>query len=146
VWRTKKYADLTLQGVSGDGTFSGYASVFGEVDLGRDEIAPGAFVSGDGTNKPKGFLDYTKVADSGWSWGSIGYIATGAAGGFKPSGPADTLIDVVYALKAGHRQNGTFVMNRKTQGSIRKFKDAEGNYLWRPPANAGNPASLMGFA
>lgn len=43
VWRTKKYADLTLQGVSGDGTFSGYASVFGEVDLGRDEIAPGAF-------------------------------------------------------------------------------------------------------
>jgi len=43
VWRTKKYADLTLQGVSGDGVFSGYASVFGEVDLGRDEIAPGAF-------------------------------------------------------------------------------------------------------
>ncbi|MFC3075842.1 HK97 family phage prohead protease [Shinella pollutisoli] len=43
VWRTKKYADLTLQGVSGDGTSSGYASVFGEVDLGRDEIAPGAF-------------------------------------------------------------------------------------------------------
>ncbi|MFC3075843.1 phage major capsid protein [Shinella pollutisoli] len=117
-----------------------------EVDAVFAEQEGTAFVSGDGTNKPKGFLDYTKVADSGWSWGSIGYIATGAAGGFKPSGPADTLIDVVYALKAGHRQNGTFVMNRKTQGSIRKFKDAEGNYLWRPPANAGNPASLMGFA
>ena len=43
VWRTKKYADLTLQGVTGDGAFSGYASVFGEVDLGKDEIAPGAF-------------------------------------------------------------------------------------------------------
>ena len=35
VWRTKKYADLTLQGVSGDGVFSGYASLFGEVDLGK---------------------------------------------------------------------------------------------------------------
>ena len=42
VWRTKKYADLTLAGVSGDGVFSGYASLFGEVDLGKDAIAPGA--------------------------------------------------------------------------------------------------------
>ena len=43
VWRTKKYADLTLAGVSGDGLFSGYASLFGEVDLSKDAIAPGAF-------------------------------------------------------------------------------------------------------
>lgn len=43
VRRTKKYADLTLAGVSGSGVFSGYASVFGEVDLGKDAIAPGAF-------------------------------------------------------------------------------------------------------
>ena len=43
VWRTKKYADLTLAGVSGHGVFSGYASLFGEVDLGKDAIAPGAF-------------------------------------------------------------------------------------------------------
>lgn len=43
VWRTKKYADLTLAGVSGDGVFSGYASLFGEVDLSKDAIAPGAF-------------------------------------------------------------------------------------------------------
>ena len=43
VWRTKKYADLALQGVSGDGVFSGYASLFGEVDLGKDAIARGAF-------------------------------------------------------------------------------------------------------
>ncbi|QLF69866.1 HK97 family phage prohead protease [Peteryoungia desertarenae] len=38
-----KYAGLTLKGVTGDGTFSGYASLFGEVDLGRDVIEPGAF-------------------------------------------------------------------------------------------------------
>ncbi|SOC35592.1 hypothetical protein SAMN05892877_101433 [Rhizobium subbaraonis] len=43
VWRTKKYADLTLSGVTGDGVFSGYASVFEEVDLGKDAIQPGAF-------------------------------------------------------------------------------------------------------
>jgi len=40
---TQKFADLELSGVAGDGRFSGYASVFGEVDLGRDAIEPGAF-------------------------------------------------------------------------------------------------------
>ena len=117
-----------------------------EVDIVFGEQEGTAFVSGDGTNKPKGFLSYTNVADSGWSWGNIGYIATGAAGAFKASGPSDTLIDTIYALKAGHRQNASFVMNRKTQSAIRKFKDADGNYLWRPPATPGQPASLMGFA
>ena len=28
---------------------------------------------------------------------------------------------------------------------MRRFKDDNGNYLWRPPAMAGDPASLMGF-
>ena len=36
-------------------------------------------------------------------------------------------------------------MNRKTQGAIRKLKDADGNYLWQPPAAAGGRAMLMGF-
>ena len=117
-----------------------------EVDIVFGEQEGTAFVSGDGVNKPKGFLSYTNVADSGWSWGNIGYIATGTAGAFKANGPSDTLIDTVYALKAGHRQNASFVMNRKTQAAIRKFKDADGNYLWRPPATPGQAASLMGFA
>ena len=117
-----------------------------EVDLVFGEQEGTAFVSGDGTNKPKGFLSYTNVADASWSWGNLGYIATGAAGAFKASNPSDTLLDTIYALKAGHRQNASFVMNRKTQGAIRKFKDADGNYLWRPPASAGQAASLMGFA
>ncbi|WP_426233160.1 HK97 family phage prohead protease [Pararhizobium sp. DWP3-4] len=43
VWRTQKFANLTLAGVTGEGRFSGYASIFGEVDLGKDAIAPGAF-------------------------------------------------------------------------------------------------------
>lgn len=116
-----------------------------EVDIAFGEQEGTAFVSGDGTNKPKGFLSYTNVAESAWSWGNIGYIATGASGAFKASGPSDTLIDAIYALKAGHRQAASFVMNRKTQAEIRKFKDADGNYLWRPPAVAGQQASLMGF-
>ena len=40
---TTRFANLALKGVTGDGTFSGYASVFGEIDLGKDAIERGAF-------------------------------------------------------------------------------------------------------
>lgn len=72
-------------------------------------------------------------------------LNTGVAGAFAASNPSDILIDLVYALKAGYRQNASFVMNRKTQAAIRKFKDANGNYVWQPPASAGAPATLLGF-
>jgi HK97 family phage major capsid protein len=104
-----------------------------------------AFVTGNGTNRPRGFTDYPKVADASWTWNNMGYIATGVAGGFAASNPSDKLIDLIYALKAGHRQNAHWVMNRKTQSTIRKFKDGQGNYIWQPPATADSKASLMGF-
>ncbi len=116
-----------------------------EVESAFAEQEGAAFVTGDGVDKPKGFLAYPMVADASWSWGNIGVLDTGAAGAFPASNPSDVLVDLVYALKAGYRQNASFVMNRKTQGAIRKFKDANGNYLWQPPAAAGAPATLLGF-
>jgi HK97 family phage major capsid protein len=104
-----------------------------------------AFVNGDGTNKPKGFLASDTVANASWAWGKLGYVASGGASGFAASNPSDALVDLIYALKAGYRQNGAFVMNRKTQATIRKFKDTGGAYLWQPPAQAGGRASLMTF-
>jgi HK97 family phage major capsid protein len=116
-----------------------------EVETAFAEQESQAFVTGDGLAKPKGFLAYPQVADASWAWGSIGTIASGAAGGFAASNPSDRLVDLVYSVKAAYRQNGAFVMNRKTQAEIRKFKDAQGHYLWQPPAQAGGRASLMGF-
>jgi HK97 family phage major capsid protein len=104
-----------------------------------------AFVNGDGTNKPKGFLQYTTVAESSWAWTKLGYVATGTAGAFDADEPVDAIIDLVYALKAGYRQNGTFVMNRKTQAAVRKLKDADGQYLWQPPTQEKGRASLLNF-
>ena len=116
-----------------------------EIDTAFAEQEGAAFVSGDGTNKPKGFLAYGTVAESSWAWGSLGYVISGAAADFPASNPSDPLLDLVYAVKSGYRQNGSFVMNRRTQSEIRKMKDANGNYLWQPPAQAGGQASLMGF-
>ena len=104
-----------------------------------------AFVNGDGVNKPKGFLASTTVAETSWQWGMLGVLNTGAAGAFSASAPSDRLVDLVYALKAGYRQNATFVMNRRTQSQIRKFKDDSGAYLWQPPAAIGGRATLMSF-
>ncbi|EXL10072.1 phage major capsid protein [Aquamicrobium defluvii] len=116
-----------------------------EVEAAFAEQEGAAFVSGDGINKPKGFLDYTKVAETSWAWGSIGYTLTGVAGAFAANDESDILIDTVYALKAGYRQNAHWVMNRKTQAAIRKLKDGDGNYIWQPPAGPGQNAMLMGF-
>jgi HK97 family phage major capsid protein len=116
-----------------------------EVDAAFAEQEGAAFVSGDGINKPRGFLDFPTVDEAVWSWGNLGYVPTGVAGAFPASDPSDVLIDTVYALKAGYRQNANWVMNRKTQGSIRKIKDADGNYIWQPPAATGQKAMLMGF-
>jgi HK97 family phage major capsid protein len=117
-----------------------------EVEQAFAEQEGTAFVTGDGTNKPKGFLAATTIANTSWEWGKLGYVATGSAGDFPASDPSDVLVDLIYALKAGYRQNGVFVMNRKTQAAVRKFKDTGGNYLWQPPAVAGGRASLMTFA
>ncbi len=104
-----------------------------------------AFVNGDGVSQPKGFLDYTAVEDDSWSWGNIGYTVTGTDGAFDASDPSDALVDTIYSLKAGYRQNAHWVMNRSTQAEIRKLKDADGNYLWQPASSVDGQATLMNF-
>ncbi len=104
-----------------------------------------AFVSGDGVAKPKGFLSYTQVADASQAWGQIGYVATGVAGAFPATAPADVLLSLIYAPKSQFRPNGRFVMNRRTLSAVRRFKDNNGDYILAPPAQAGQPATLFGY-
>ena len=104
-----------------------------------------AFVSGNGVDKPTGFLTKTAVANGSWSWGSLGYVATGVDGAFSGANPADSIVDLVYALGAVYRANATFVMNSKTAGQVRKIKDADGRFLWSDGLAAGEPARLLGY-
>jgi HK97 family phage major capsid protein len=104
-----------------------------------------AFVSGDGQDKPTGFLTYPKVDNDIWAWGSLGYVPTGENGDFSASDPADAIVDLVYALGARYRANAAFVMNSKTAGAVRKMKDADGRFLWSDSLAAGEPARLMGY-
>jgi HK97 family phage major capsid protein len=118
-----------------------------EVNAAFAEQETTAFILGDGNNKPEGFLNADVVPEADWAWNKLGYIASGAEGGFSggADGAADVLIDLVYALKAGYRQNASWLMNRRTQAAVRKLKDADGNYLWQPASSPEGRAALMGF-
>jgi HK97 family phage major capsid protein len=106
-----------------------------------------AFVGGNGVNKPKGFLTYatTAEADTVRAFGTIQYVASGAAGGFAASNPQDKLIDLVQSLRSPYRQGAVFVMNSATAASIRKFKTADGAFLWQPGLVSGQPDTLLGY-
>ncbi|MEL7025697.1 MAG: phage major capsid protein [Pseudomonadota bacterium] len=104
-----------------------------------------SFVSGDGVNKPTGFLTKTLVANASWTWGNLGYVVTGATGDFASGAPGDAIVDLVYALGAEYRANASFVMNSKTAGEVRKIKDADGRFLWSDGLAAGEPARLVGY-
>ncbi len=111
-----------------------------------------AFVSGDGTNKPKGFLagpTPVTTADASRAFGTLQMIKTGVAAGFtavsSTTSPIDDLISTVMALRPDYRANGTWVMNGTTLERIRKFKDADGRFVWEPSTQAGQPSKLLGY-
>ncbi len=116
-----------------------------EVNLAFAEQETAAFINGDGVNKPIGFLSETIVDEGAWTWGNIGYVPTGEAGSLPLANESDVLIDLVYALKSGYRQNASWVMNRSTQATIRKIKDSDGNYIWQPSLSPNGRATLLGF-
>jgi len=116
-----------------------------------------SFLSGNGSAQPTGILNTApEAAADGDSpartWGAIQYIPTGVAGAFpndrlgSPAGnPGDVLFDTVAALKAGYRRNAVWMMNSTTQATVRKWKDANGNYLYVPGLRAGEQDSLLGY-
>jgi HK97 family phage major capsid protein len=106
-----------------------------------------AFVNGDGTNKPKGFLTYATAAtsDATRPFGTLQYVASGAASDFIASNPQDRLLDLVHALRAPYRQGAVWVMNGATLARVRKFKDTTGAFIWTPGMVTGQPDLLLGY-
>lgn len=105
-----------------------------------------AFVNGNGTNQPAGFLTATtSIAEDGVrSFGQLQYIGSGNASGFDAE-PDAKLIDLIHSLKAGHRQGACFVMNSATLAAVRKLKTSDGAFLWQPGLVEGQPDRLLGY-
>ena len=114
-----------------------------EVSIEFAEEEGAAFISGNGINKPKGFLAETTVANASYAWGKLGFVVTGAAAAFATSDPADAVIDLYYSLKAGYRTGAAFLTSDAVMGTIRQWKDGQGNYLWAPPT-LDMPGTVLG--
>jgi HK97 family phage major capsid protein len=102
-----------------------------------------AFVSGNGTNKPSGLLSYVTggVNAAEHPYGAIPENVAASATVIT----TDELLDLVYDLPQELAANARWVMNRSVQAQIRKLKDGQGNYIWQPSLQQGQPAMLAGF-
>lgn len=97
-------------------------------DFGKKEAT--GFVWGNGPLEPEGFMVNADIA----------YTANGHATNLS----ADALITLMYAQPATYRNAGVWVMNGTTLGVIMKLKDGQGNYLWQPSYQAGQPQTILG--
>jgi HK97 family phage major capsid protein len=106
-----------------------------------------AFVTGDGINKPRGFLSNPVAAtgDATRAFGTLQFVTSGAAGNFAAAAPQDRLVDLVHALAAPYRQGATWVMNSATLARLRKFKTSDGAFIWQPALAADQPQTLLGY-
>lgn len=135
------------QAMLDDAAFDVESWLAGEISLEFARAEGAAFVLGNGTNKPRGFLSgtITNEADGVRAFGTLQYVASGAAGAFAASNPQDRLIDLIQALRSPYRQGAVFVMNSATLSVIRKFKTADGAFLWAPGLAEGRPDTLLGY-
>ena len=97
-------------------------------DFGKKEGS--AFVNGSGVKEPEGFMTNADIAHT--------------VNGHATNLNADKLIDLMYAMPAMYRNRGTWGMNGTTLGAVRKLKDGQGNYLWQPSFQAGQPETVLG--
>jgi len=108
-----------------------FAAVLGSLlgeRIGRGTAAH--FATGTGTGQPRGV--------------SIGGNTTTAAANNAVSG--DDLIDLMHAVDVAYRRSSStrFAMNDATLASVRKLKDGQGQYLWQPSLQAGDPGQILG--
>ena len=90
-----------------------------------------AFFIGDAAGKPTGIFHSTGGAELGVTAASSTAITF------------DELMDLFYSLRSPYHKNATFVTNDATVKLIRKLKDGNGQYLWQPSVQAGQPDTIL---
>ena len=106
-----------------------------------------AFLLGDGINKPRGFLTYdmTSEADGTRSNNALQYVPTGQAGDWAADAPANSLFDLVHAVKPAYRKGASWLMSTQTMSQIRKMKSFGDPYIWQGSIERGVPSTLLGY-
>ena len=92
-----------------------------------------AFINGTGVGQPLGILAETGGAQVGVTSASSTKVT------------ADEIINLVYSLKRPYRKNAVFLANDVCVAELRKLKDNNGQYLWQPSLQAGEPDRVLGY-
>lgn len=102
------------------------------------EAEDDAFAAAAGDKMPQGIIADSRV--------QANYVPTGVAAaiGDASNNGVDALITMLQSLKKTYRRNSTWAMNSTVEGSVRQLKDDNGQYLWQPPVQPGNPTTLLG--
>lgn len=88
-----------------------------------------AFVAGDGSEKPKGFLSYDEWASAGtYQRNALERISSGIDGVFT----ADTIIKTQNSLKESYQARAVWMIKRASFEKIQTLKDGAGRYLLNP--------------
>jgi HK97 family phage major capsid protein len=107
-----------------------------------------AFINGNGTDKPRGFLASTINAsgDATRTFGHLQYIPTGNASTLGSDLPGK-LLAMIFATKAGYRQNAAAAWMASTPvvQALSELKDTTGRPLYLPSLREGTPGTLIGF-
>ncbi|WP_422049910.1 phage major capsid protein [Shimia sp.] len=113
----------------------------GEVDTEFAEQEGAAFVAGNGTNKPAGFLSFATggVNANRNPLGAVGVLSAAGAQAVTE----DELLDMIYDIPSSYSAGARFIMNRKSMGKVRKLRDGDGRQLWQPSSQAGQPSQLL---
>lgn len=86
-----------------------------------------AFLVGDGNHKPLGVFQGAEV----------GVTAAKTAITF------DDMMDLYHSLRTPYRRNASWILNDSTVKAIRKLKDNNGNYIWQPSVQVGQPDRIL---
>ncbi|MCU6273301.1 phage major capsid protein [Morganella morganii] len=126
-----------------DAFFNVEQFITGELAIEFAEQEEAAFTNGDGSKKPKGLLAYGSEdkADKDRDWGKLQHLLLK-----KPAElTADEVMQLVYTLRKPYRSGAKFMMNNNTLFKVRTLKDSQGNYLWQPGLQLGQPSALLGY-
>ena len=86
-----------------------------------------AFLVGDGQSKPTGVLNSAEA----------GVTTAGTSISF------DDVMDLYHSLRSVYRSKAVWLLNGTTVKALRKLKDGNGNYIWQPSVQLGQPDMIL---
>lgn len=131
-YRMGTFADVSTQALE-DNAYNLEGELAADLGEKFGKAEASAFVSGNGTGKPKGLLAASGITE----------IKTGNAATLGTD-PAATIIAMFHKVPSIVAQNGVWLMNRITLGTLVGLKDDTGRFIMLDPITDGAPVTLLG--